>query len=229
MRAFRFLAPALLLLAGGPALAEDKVLLQLGETAERMVTQDRIRTQLRVEVGGGDPRTIQGQVNQKMAAALERVRVAAAIKPETQGYFVYEDKTLKRGQRWWGSQSLSLTSFDSAALLALVGQLQDDGLLVSGLSYELAPETRRKIERDLVPEAIRRIKETAEIVAKSLDLPKVDIAKIRLGDSAIQPAMRAFAAPMAVMSADRAALPPVAEPGETTVSVRIEAEIAISR
>ena len=111
------------LLAVAPALAEDKALLQLGESAERLVTQNRRRAHLRVELGGNDPRALQGQVNQKMAAALDRAKAVAAVKAETQGHYVYEDKTLKRGQRWWGSQSLGLTSSDSGALLALVGQL----------------------------------------------------------------------------------------------------------
>ncbi len=234
MRRFRLpalLAPLIIAaaLVSGRAMAQDKVMLQLGESAERMVIQDRIRTTLRVELGGSDPRALQGQVNQKMAAALDRAKAVASVKAETQGYFVYEDKTLKRGQRWWGSQSLMLTSFESGALLALVGQLQEDGLLVGGLFYELAPETRRRIERELVPEAIARIKDQAAVVAKSLDLPKVDIVRIRLGETQAPPAPRFGGAPMLAMSADKAIAPPVAEPGETQVMIRIEAEVAISR
>lgn len=228
MRRLRLLVLAIPLLAAAPALAEDKVLLQLGESAERLVTQDRLRAHLRIELGGNDPRALQGQVNQKMAAALDRAKAVAAVKAETQGYYVYEDKTLKRGQRWWGSQSLGLTSSDSGALLALVGQLQEDGLLVSGLGYELAPETRRKVERELVPEAIRRIKEAADTVARSLDLPKAEIVKIRLGDAPPQ-LVRGFGAPVMAMADRAGAPPPVAEPGETTVSVRIEAEVSLSK
>jgi predicted secreted protein len=164
-----------------------------------------------------------------MAAALDRAKAVAAVKAETQGYFVYEDKTMKRGQRWWGSQSLMLTSFESGALLGLVGQLQEDGLLVGGLFYELAPETRRKIERELVPEAITRIKESAATVAKSLDLPKVEIVKIRLGETQAPPMQRFGGAPMVAMAADKAIAPPVAEPGEAQVMIRIEAEVALSK
>jgi predicted secreted protein len=228
MRRLGCLAVLASLFLGAPAIAQDKVVLQLGESAERVVVQDRIRAHLRVELGGGDPRALQGQVNQKMAAALDRAKAVAAVKAETQGYFVYEDKTLRRGQRWWGSQSLTLTSFESGALLALVGQLQEDGLLVQGLGYELAPETRRRIERELVPDAIQRIKDTAATVAKSLDLPKVEIVKVRLGESPSVPVPRFGGAVMAM--AERAAVaPPVAEPGEATVTVRIEAEVALSR
>lgn len=228
MRRLRLLALAIPLLAAAPALAEDKVLLQLGESAERLVTQDRLRAHLRVELGGNDPRALQGQVNQKMAAALDRAKAVAAVKAETQGYYVYEDKTLKRGQRWWGSQSLGLTSMDSGAMLALIGQLQEDGLLVSGLGYELAPETRRKVERELVPEAILRIKDAADTVARSLGLPKAEIVKIRLGD-AQQQVMRGFGGPVMAMADRAGAPPPEAEPGETTVTVRIEAEVSLSK
>lgn len=226
----RLLAASILvlpLLAAPPALADDKVMLQLGESAERVVTQDRLRAQLRVEAGGGDPKQIQAQVNQKMAKALERAKAIGTIKAETQGYFVYEDKSLKRGQRWWGSQSLGLTSTDSASLLALVGQLQEDGMVMSGLNYELAPETRRAIERDLLPEAIQRLKDTAATVAGSLGLPKVEIVKLRVGEPSMPPQnFRAMAAPMAMAEKSAA---PVAEPGESMVSIRIEAEIALTR
>ena len=228
MRRLRLLALASPLLAAAPAQAEDKVLLQLGESAERLVTQDRLRAHLRVELGGNDPRALQGQVNQKMAAALDRAKAVAAVKAETQGYYVYEDKTLKRGQRWWGSQSLGLTSMDSGAMLALIGQLQEDGLLVSGLGYELAPETRRKVERELVPEAILRIKDAADTVARSLGLPKAEIVKIRLGDTTPQ-MVRGFGGPVMALADRAGAPPPVAEPGETTVTVRIEAEVSLSK
>src|SRR5262249_55178598 len=92
---------------GGPA-DNAAVTLQLGESAERQVTQDRLRANLRVEVGGSDARAVQGQVNTKMAAALERAKAVSSVRVETGGYYVYEDKTLKRGQRWWGNQSLTL-------------------------------------------------------------------------------------------------------------------------
>ena len=228
MRRLGFFAFLATLIAGTPAMAQDKVVLQLGESAERVVTQDRIRAHLRVELGGTDPRALQGQVNQKMAAALDKAKAVPAVKAETQGYFVYEDKTMKRGQRWWGSQSLTLTSFESAALLTLVGQLQEDGLLIQGLGYELAPETRRRIERELVPDAIQRIKDTAATVAKSLDLPKVEIVKVRLGETQAPPIPR-FGAPMMAMAERAQIAPPVAEPGEATVMIRIEAEVALSR
>jgi predicted secreted protein len=228
MRRLSILAVVLPVLFAAPAFAQDKVTLQLGEAAERSVTQDRLRAMLRVEAGGNDPRAVQAQVNQKMTATLERIRAVPAVKSETQGYYVYEDKTLKRGQRWWGSQGVSLTGSDAGALLTLVGQLQESGLLVSGLAYELAPETRRKIERELVPEAMQRVKDTAEIVAKSLALPTVQIVKVRLGDSSPPPVPRPFGAAMAM--AERAQVPPpVAEPGETIVSVRVEAEVTLSR
>jgi len=228
MRWLGFLALVAALIAGAPAIAQDKVMLQLGESAERVVAQDRIRAHLRVELGGNDPRALQGRVNQAMAVALDKVKAIAAVKAETQGYFVYEDKTMKRGQRWWGSQSLTLASFESAALLALVGQLQEDGLLVQGLGYELAPETRRKIERELVPEAIQRIKDTAATVARSLDLPKVEVVKVRLGETQAPPIPR-FGAPAMAMAERAQIAPPVAEPGEATVTVRIEAEVTLSR
>src|SRR5258708_275024 len=168
--------PALGLLAlpaqaqGKPAAEEGAVMLRLSESAGRQVTQDRLRANLRVEIGGADPRSGQGQVNAKMAGALERAKAVAGVRVETAGYYVYEDRSLRRGSRWWGNQGLALTSADAAALLALVGQLQDDGLVMGGLAYELAPETRRRIEAELIPEAIQKLKDKADITSHALRL-----------------------------------------------------------
>ena len=224
----------LTLALSGPALAQTNaagdsamVTLQLGESAERHVIQDRLRASLRVEIGAADARTVQGQVNAKMAAALERAKATPSVKAETNGYYVYEDRTMKRGQRWWGNQGLTLTSMDAAALLALAGQLQEDGLAMSGLAYELAPETRKRIETELIPEAIKRVQEKADTAGKALGLTHVRVSRIKLGES---PQGRVMPLGVATaMAADRAQpiAPPVAEPGETTVTVQIEAEVQL--
>jgi predicted secreted protein len=211
----------------GPAADSGAVTLQLSESAVRQVTQDRLRATLRVEVGGADARSVQGEVNAKMTLALGKAKAVASVKAETAGYYVYEDRSLKRGQRWWGSQSLTLTGGDSAALLALAGQLQDDGLAMGGLGFELAPETRRRIEAELIPEAIQRIRDKAEATAHALGLSQIRFTKIRLGETP-----QGRAAPMGLvtaMAADRAQpiAPPVAEPGETPVTVQVEAEVQL--
>jgi predicted secreted protein len=170
---------------------------------------------------------VQGEVNAKMTVALAKAKAVASVKAETAGYSVYEDRSLKRGQRWWGSQSLTLTGGDAGALLALAGQLQDDGLAMSGLGFELAPETRRRIEAELIPEAIQRIREKAEATAHALGLSQLRFAKLRLGE---MPQGRV--APLGVataMALDRSQpIPqPAAEPGETAVTVQVEAEVQL--
>jgi predicted secreted protein len=203
------------------------VTLQLAESAQRQVIQDRLRAGLRIEVGGPDARTVQGQVNTKMAAALEKVKAVPSVRAETTGYYVYEDKAVRRGQRWWGNQAVTLVGTDTAALLTLVGQLQDDGLAILQLGYELAPETRKKVEAELIPEAVRRIREKAETTAQALGLTRIRVSKVKLGDL---PNARPLPVGVArAMSADSSQpiAPPVAEPGETTVTVQIEAEVIL--
>ncbi|MBI1776187.1 MAG: SIMPL domain-containing protein [Proteobacteria bacterium] len=210
-----------------PQADDGAVVLRLSESAVRQVTQDRLRASLRVEVGGADARSVQGQVNAKMAAALEKAKAVAGLRVETAGYYVYEDRTLRRGQRWWGNQGLTLIGSDAAALLALAGQLQDDGLVMGGLAYELAPETRRRIEGELIPEAIQKLREKAETTAHALGLTHLRFREVRLGDVAaprLQPLGLAT-----VMAADRTQpmAPPAAEPGETPVAVQVEAEVQL--
>lgn len=231
MRTVLGLVLAALLFA--PVMAADplqpgETVARLSDSAQRTVVQDRLRAVLRVEVGDADPRQAQGEVNRRMAAAIAKTKDATGVTVETGRYHVYDERQPNRPRRWVGTQTLILIAAEATPVLALVGQLQADGLLVSSLSYELSPELRRRVERELIPDAVKRMREKIDVLAQAMDLKTVRYIEIKLRDGGGAQVMRAMPM-MAQASTERVAPPPTAEPGEVTVSVHIEADVALSK
>jgi predicted secreted protein len=210
-----------------PAPADDDLtILHLGESADRQIRRDRLRAQLRVETTGANAKQVQAEINRRMASALDRVKALPGIKPETGGYTVYEERQQNVPTRWRGSQGLTLLDRDFAELLAVVGDLQNEGLAVSSLAFELLPETARAAQDALTSEALKRLTERAERVAVDLDLAFLRFRDIRVGnvggDRPIP--MRAMLMQDAKASP---APPPVAEAGDATVQVSVDADVVL--
>ena len=198
--------------------------LHLSESADRAIRRDRLRAQLRVEATAANAKQVQADVNRRMASALERVKSVAGIKPQTGGYSVYEERQQNVPTRWRGSQGLVLLDRDFAELLTVVGELQNDGLAVSSLAFELAPETARGVQDDLTTEALKRLSDRAERIAGDLRLAVVRYRDIRVGNvSGDRPIpIRAMA-----MAAAAPAPSPAAEAGDTTVQVSVDADVVL--
>ncbi|MBV8652431.1 MAG: SIMPL domain-containing protein, partial [Alphaproteobacteria bacterium] len=147
----------------------------------------------------------------------------------TSGYSVYEERLTDNSSRWHGSQGLTLTGGDFAAVLALAGDLQGQGLAMSGLSFELAPETARAAEDDLTSEALTQLRQRSERIATDLQLKLVRLKDVKvgnvLGDQPPMPRMRAVA--MSAAGSSGSAPPPAAEAGDATVQVTVDADILL--
>lgn len=207
-----------------PAAPDGSTVLHLGEFAERTLRQDRLTVQLRVEASGPDAGRVQGEINRRMTAALEQARRAPAVRAETRGYWVNHERPQNAPARWRGQQMLVLTSTDTAATLALAGELQQGGLIMSGMSFDLSPEATRAAEDELTTEAIRRLRERVERVAATMNLQVRHIRDLRVGQAGGGQGPRPM---MMRAEAAAAAAPPVAEPGETTVRVSVDAEAVL--
>jgi len=207
--------------------APGQTVLHLTQTAEKSFPRDRLRVQLRVESTGGDARQAQADVNKRMTAALERARAAQGVKVETGGYSVYEEHPKTGGTLWHASQQISLEGGDFAAVLGIAGGLQGDGLVMSGMSFELAPETVRGAEDALTAEALRRLRDRAQRIAGSLQAHVLGIKDLRVGNADAQqphPPM-----PFALAASARKMPTPAAEAGEATVRVAVEADFLLGQ
>ena len=204
------------------ATDQQTTVLHLSQTAERSVLRDVLRIELRVEETGTDPLAIQSVINRRMAAALDRAHQVQGVRVETGAYGVGEERPQIGPSRWRGTQSLILTSKAADAALKLAGVLQSDGLLMSTIAYEVSPETLRGAEEDLTAEGLAALDRRAGSVADRMHLALLRYRDLRVGNAETggRPAPR-FAA-MAAMAA------PVAEPGEATIRVTIEAELLLA-
>ena len=218
------LAIALFLCAAGAALAQpaeqEMTQLHLTQTAERNATRDLLRIDLRAEETGADPLTIQSSINRSMATALDRAHQVLGVQVETGSYGVGEERPQTGPSRWRGSQSLILRSKAADAALKLAGALQSDGLLMSSMAYEASPEIVRGAEEDLTTEALAALDRRAASIADRMHLSVLRYRDLHVGNAETggRPVPRFAAAAMAA---------PVAEPGEATIRVTIEAELLL--
>ena len=223
--------------AGPPASAQpsgagysddDNTVLHLSETATREVRQDRLTIEMRADVSGPDAGRVQATINRRMAAALERAKAAPAVRTETRGYWVQRERPANAPARWHGVQTAALIGTDTAAVLKLAGELQQGGLVMSRLTYDVAPDTMRAAEDDLTTAALQRLKERVDHVARDMGLVLRSFRDLRVGNVAgNQPPPRPLF--MGARAEAAAAPPPAAEPGETTLTVTASADVVLSR
>lgn len=242
----RRLAPAILLAAciaaatGARAAAQDAsslaraameqglTVVSMSESAQRELRRDRLRIELRAEQAGRDPARVQAEVNRVMAAALARARAAATgagLRVETGGYAIHQERVGDTKETTWRArQGLSLVGTDAAAMLQLAGQLQQDGLLASGMGWELGDEARRAAEQELLGEAIARLRARADAVATALGGRFLRFATVVVDPQrGFDRPMPRMAMPMA-MAAPAAAPEVAAEAGMEVVRVAVQAE-----
>jgi uncharacterized protein len=229
MRQLLYAVAALAMLGGAPmARAADTpapvgfTIVHLNERAVRLMPRDHLRAGLAVEVTGPVPQQVQAEINRRMDTALQKARQVSTVKPETGGYSVYQQREPNKPVVWHGQQTLNLSSDAPADLLALMGDLQQQGLNTVGLGFEVAPDTLRKAQDGLTAEALTALRQRAERVASELGLGVQQIRDLTVGnaESGVRPPM-----PMAMMRSAGAAAPPVAEPGDAEVSVTVQAEV----
>ena len=205
-----------------PAQPADQqtTVLHLSQMAESSVQRDMLRIDLRVEETGADALAIQTAINRRMAAALDRAHQAQGVRVETGSYAVGEERPQSGPSRWRGTQSLILRSKAADAALKLAGTLQSDGLLMSSMAYEVSPETVRGAEEDLTAEALAALDQRAASIADRMHRPVLGYKDLHVGNAETEgrPVPRFAAAAMAA---------PVAEPGEATIRVSIEAELLL--
>ncbi len=199
--------------------------LYLQESASRDVEQNVLVATVQAHAEAASPADAQAAVNKAMAAAVERVQAAAGIRAATGGYSVYQRRDRdNRPVGWVAEQDLRLTSKDPAALLELAGSLQEMGLNLNGLGWQVDDDTRRKVQDELTIEAIATLRQRAAAIAESVEMRVANIDTLRVGGAMEGPR------PMMAMRAEAlaGAPPPTALPDLETLQASVEAEIVLS-
>jgi predicted secreted protein len=223
--------PRVLLLVAGLAMAtasaHAETLLRLSETATVMRHPDELDATLRAEATAPSPAQAQRQVNAAMEAALAEAKAVAGVTVSTGGYFVWRvgAAPLTPPEHWQANQTLQLTSHDGAALLKLVGDLQQKGLAVGQLGWRLSEAATRTARAEATRQAIAGLRGRAEEAAALLDLRFDSFKEVNLDNTRPQP----FAPRMMTMSAGASASapPPSAEPADVSISATAEANVVL--
>ena len=243
------LTTALIAAFAFPALAQDNnnmVMLPDGHTALNIsatenveVEQDLLVASLRIQKEAKNSKEIQDYINKSMKAALEKIKAVASVKVETGQYYVHPDYRYIRKDngeneqvldKWRGSQTVTIKGKTAEDILNLAGELQDMDFMMNGLNYQLSPEKYEEIRDGLMEVTIKKLNERAKRVGKALGKENVDLVEINVDamDNTPRPMMYARAEmSMASDSGMQKMAAPVAEAGESTVSMSISARAII--
>lgn len=213
----------------------DATLLTLSESAERDVTPDTMRARLMAQASAEDAAAAQNTVNAAMTKALAMVRTLG-LEVETGGYNTFQDTpprpaSLPAGAKlpgpvWRAQQSLTITATDNDKLLAAVGELQKEGLLLQELGFAVSRAQQRSLQDEMMTEALQRLTARAEKAAAALGLQFDGWHRVGLnGGVAPRPMMKAAMA--TTMRQDFA--PPAAAAGEQTLSINVDGEAILRR
>lgn len=235
LRAF---APAFLLALGlfgatGAARADGcdrcgpqhRVRFQVEST--RDVDNDWITGVVGVTAEDANPAALADRINKDMAWALEQARAEAKVKAKSGGYSTYPIHDEQgRIRRWRASQQLVLEGSDSAAMTRLVGALQAR-LQLESFDFSVSEEQRRKVQEELVTEALAAFRARAALVAKGFGASSyaLDDVSVETGPQ-WQPGPTRMRAEMAMDSSFKAA-PPAVEAGTSRVAVTVQGSIVL--
>ncbi len=212
---------ALPLLAAAPTLARADTTLTVTAAGSVSAMPDELDASLTASAEAASAGAAQAAVNTLVEAALGAAKNLPAVVASTTAYSVWHETDPK--DVWHASQGLALHSTDGAALLNLVGTLQQTGLAVGDLGWRLSPKRAETTYDEAMGKAVTNLTIRAKAVAAQLGLRFVGFERLSVGDGEgprPMPMFRAMAAaPMA------AEAPKVSAQAETTtVSATVSGE-----
>jgi predicted secreted protein len=212
-----------------PGLAPHMPAVTVTGAASTKVANDRMQALLRAEAEQPTAAAAAAEVNARMAKALAAARSSAGIEAKTVGYNTWQQWDKGRPGKWRVAQTLSLAGADFPVVAALVSRLQDEeGLLVSGIGFALAPETRRRAEDALTREAIAAWQERARTAADALGYRDWRPGRliVSTGEHAPQPRFEMMAR---AADASPASRPVAVEGGTTEITVTVSGDALLER
>jgi len=190
------------------------------------VTNDRLQAWLRTEADHVSPAAAAAQVNAVSAKAIADAKAFPGVKVATMGYSTQQITEKGKPTRWRVSQTITLDATDFTAAATLLSKLQDEnGLLLSGMSFSITEKTRRDAEDSVTQQAIKAWQVRAEQAAKGLGFTAWHVGHVIVQTSSGQafPMMRAQ--PMAMA----AAAPVAVEAGTTDVTVTVSGDALLDK
>lgn len=227
---FLFLAIPASSLAGGDKT--EGTVLNVSATEFTEVPQDLLVANLHYEFDALTAKEVQNQINVTMTKALERSKLLKDAKVSTQQYSVYKyeytvNKNDEKKTKWRGSQAVVISGTTIDDILKLIGELQEIGLAVDGLSYTISNDKREEVRDSLMELAVEKLMKKSKRVAKALGKNAIKVVNINVDADASRPyPVMQYAMRMGSVAKDEMNSP-VAEPGQSQISMTVSATIMI--
>jgi predicted secreted protein len=192
----------------------------------REVDNDWVTAVIGVTHEDSDPARLADRINVDMSWALKTAKARQGLRVRSGGYRTHPVEDPKRAQlrRWRGSQDLIVEGADAKLVSDLLGELQSR-LQLQSIVFRVSPERLRKVETELVDEALDAFRARAEGVRAKLGARGYEIVHIQLetpGGPPVRPMpMRAMA------MAEASVAPPALEGGTSTLRVGASATIEL--
>jgi len=223
------LSSAWLLAAPGALAAEDATPMrrvEFGVQTSREIANDWVRASVGVTDEDENAAKLADRVNQAMAWALERARARTGVSAKSGGYSTYPVDDPRKGERrfWRASQDLLLEGADPRVMSELLGELQSRVQLRS-IDFTVSPAQRRKVEDELIDEALAAFQARAERVRQRLGSRGYEIVQISINATGVAPPVPMLRAAMAMESANVA--PPALEAGTSELVASVTGSIEL--
>jgi uncharacterized protein len=169
-----------------PAPGEARVaappgLTHLHLSAEGTVAEppDVLVGDLTVEATSPSAVEAQRKVNAMMAQGMKDARAVEGVEARALGYAVTQVdldegsvpvRPHPRRMGWTVQQTIEVRGKDGERLLSLVGKLQDEGLAVASLDWQLSPELGREARDGAMVKALQALRVRADKAAQALGL-----------------------------------------------------------
>lgn len=193
----------------------------------REVDNDWATARLSIVEEGEDPARLGDAVNRRMAKAVATAKAVAGVEIESGAYITRPIHRDGRIVSWLTQQELRLESHDVHQLSALIGKLQNDSVLVVGISFSVRNETRKSLEDELIEEALDAFRSRASLIAKGLGAQAWSLVGLSVDGDGHVPEMYPRRA-MAQMAMTAKGAPPALEAGSSEIRIRVDGTIVLN-
>ncbi len=216
-------------------IAAAQTVLNLAADGSSQAEPDQITASLTAQFSSGGAASAQAKVNSAMAQALAKAKAVSGVTATTGDYSVYQTAPSDSAQPpvYQASQTLQLVmqapqgapqGAPPGAFTALVGELQEKGLLLNSLNGDLSPKAQAAAEQSAILDAIRQIQVQAKAVASVLNeqIGKFQVLNVNVNAPGPMPRV----GPMMMMA--QTAAPPLAAPAKITVQASVSATLSLT-
>ena len=187
------------------------------------VPNDRLHAWFRVEVDNPSASAAAAEVNQRAARILAKLKALPDAQTSTSGYTTQQIVEKGKPMRWRVVQAIKVEGGDFAAIGDAAGRLQaEDGVALSGLSFTVSDELRRRTQDAITQQAIAAWRARAQAAAQGFGAAGWRPGRVQVQASdgvRPYPMMRASEMQMAAAPA-----PVPLEAGSTDVTVSVSGE-----